>query len=99
MKLCYRGNSYEYDPQRLINQKAEKPFQPVDQLGAAYNLIYRGANYYVDPHQKSVEVPSVPTTYQLIYRGIKYLVNKNAKGEVSIITQSPNKLGIEPKYV
>ncbi|MHC5932820.1 DUF4278 domain-containing protein [Nostoc sp.] len=88
MKLYYRGTSCEYDPTKLRDRKIEQPFQPVGQLGLAYNLIYPGVTYRVDPNAKSAEVPLPPATYKLCFRGINYLMNRNAQGEVTFMTQS-----------
>ncbi|MFN6482220.1 MULTISPECIES: DUF4278 domain-containing protein [unclassified Nostoc] len=87
MKLYYRGLSYEYDPNKVDSKKTEQPFQPVPQLGLAYNLMYRGINYRVDPNSKSAEVPLPPEAYKLSFRGITYFVNKTSLGEVSIASQ------------
>jgi hypothetical protein len=87
MKLYYRGLSYEYDPSKADNRKTGKPFQQIRGIGSAYDLIYRGATYHVDPNIKAAEVPVPPATYTLIYRAITYLVNRTAQGEVTVVTQ------------
>ncbi|MBN3962116.1 DUF4278 domain-containing protein [Nostoc sp. NMS8] len=87
MKLYYRGLSYEYDPNKTGSKKTQQPFQPVVQIGPAYNLMYRGVNYFVDPNTKSAELPITPVTYKLSFRGITYFVNKTSLGEVSIVSQ------------
>ncbi|MBN3906827.1 MAG: DUF4278 domain-containing protein [Nostoc sp. NMS1] len=87
MKLYYRGLSYEYNPSKVANKKTEQPFQPIPQLGPAYNLIYRSVNYHVDPNSKSAEVPLSPVAYKLSFRGITYFVNKTAQGEVTVVSQ------------
>ncbi|WP_341529893.1 DUF4278 domain-containing protein [Nostoc sp. UHCC 0302] len=92
MKLYYRGLGYELDSSKIANRTTEKPFQPSPSVGSAYNLIYRGVTYPVDPNAKSAEIPLPPTTYKLSYRGINYLVNRNAQGEVTLITQLANSL-------
>ena len=94
MKLYYRGTSYEYDTKKVENRKIEQPFQPVSQFGPAYNVIYRGITYRVDPNTKTAEVPLAPATYKLSYRGINYLVSKNTQGEVTLMTQSVNSLEV-----
>ncbi|WP_341530456.1 DUF4278 domain-containing protein [Nostoc sp. UHCC 0302] len=94
MKLSYRGLSYELDSSKIANRTTEKPFQPAPSVGSAYNLIYRGATYRVDPNAKSAEVTLPPATYKLSYRGINYLVNRNAKGKVTVMTQSANSLQV-----
>jgi hypothetical protein len=78
MKLYYRGLSYEYNPSKVANKKTEQPFQAVPQLGTAYNLMYRGVNYRVDPNSQSAEVRLSPVAYNLSFRGITYFVNKTA---------------------
>jgi YHS domain-containing protein len=93
MKLYYRGASYEYNPTKVANRNIEQPFQPVSQFRAAYNLIYRGFTYRVDPNAKSATIP-LGATYKLSYRGINYLVNRNALGEVTLITQLSNPLQV-----
>ncbi|MEH2037612.1 DUF4278 domain-containing protein [Nostoc sp.] len=87
MKLYYRGLSYEYNPNKVGSKKTEQPFQPVSQIGPAYNLMYRGVNYRIDQNSKSAEAPLVPVTYKLSFRGITYFVNKNQLGEVSVVSQ------------
>ncbi|MBC1224039.1 DUF4278 domain-containing protein [Nostoc sp. UCD121] len=87
MKLYYRGLSYEYNPSKVDSKKTEQPFQPVPQLGPAYNLMYCGINYHVDPNSKSAEVPLSPVAYKLSFRGITYFVNKTAQGEVTVVSQ------------
>ncbi|MEH1968840.1 DUF4278 domain-containing protein [Nostoc sp.] len=87
MKLYYRGLSYEYDQKKFGSKKTEQPFQPVPQIGSAYNLMYRGVNYRVDPNSKSVEVPLTAVAYKLSFRGITYFVNKTALGEVTVVSQ------------
>ncbi|MEH1799045.1 MAG: DUF4278 domain-containing protein [Nostoc sp.] len=86
MKLYYRGLSYEYDLNKVSSKKTEQPFRPVPQIGPAYNLMYRGVNYHVDPNSKSAQVP-LPVAYKLSFRGITYFVNKTPLGEVSVVSQ------------
>jgi hypothetical protein len=62
-------------------------FRQVRGSGPAYNLIYRGVTYRIDPNAKQSEVPVQPVAYRLIYRGIAYFVNKTAQGEVRVVTQ------------
>ncbi|HEY9602640.1 MAG TPA: DUF4278 domain-containing protein [Allocoleopsis sp.] len=87
MKLYYRGLSFEYDPAQVVSSKTRKPFQQVRGTGPAYDLIYRGSIYHVDPNIKAVEVPVSPATHTLIYRGITYLVNRTAQGVVTVVTK------------
>lgn len=84
MQLIYRGYTYEYDSSKPVG----RPFQPAPRLGRAYDLIYRGTTYRVDPDAKRAEVPVEPATYKLIYRAMTYLVHRTAQGDVSILTQS-----------
>lgn len=93
MKLYYRGASYEYEPTKFATRKLEQPLQPVCQSGTAYNLIYRGVNYRVEPNPISVAIP-LAATDKLIYRGIQYLVNRNVQGEVTLLTESANPLPV-----
>ncbi|MEH2177194.1 DUF4278 domain-containing protein [Nostoc sp.] len=87
MKLYYRGLSYEYNQNKVGSKKTEQPFQPVSQIGPAYNLMYRGVNYCVDPNSKLAKVPLAPVVYKLSFRGITYFVNKTQLGEVSVVSQ------------
>jgi Domain of unknown function (DUF4278) len=87
MKLYYRGLSYEYNQNKVGSKKTEQPFQPVPQVRPAYNLMYRGVNYRVDPNSKSAEAPLVPVAYKLSFRGITYFVNKTQLGEVTVVSQ------------
>lgn len=86
MKLYYRGTSYEYDPSQIRNSNTGQPKQ-VRGAGSAYNLIYRGHTYHVDPNAEPAEVPTLRATYKLIYRGTTYLVNRMAQGDVTVVTQ------------
>lgn len=92
MKLYYRGTSYQCDTTTVRNRKIEQPFQPVCQSDPAYNLIYRGVSYRVEPNAKSAEAPLARANYKLNYRGINYLVNRNTQGETTLMTQSINSL-------
>lgn len=83
MKLCYRGQTYEYQP----SQEAKQPFQPFTPSGKPYNLKYRGVTYHVDPNTQSTEAALSPTAYKLIYRGLTYLINRNERTEVTIVSQ------------
>ncbi|MBD0388691.1 MAG: DUF4278 domain-containing protein [Nostoc sp. C3-bin3] len=87
MKLQYRGVSYEYDSSKVESQNRRQPFKQVRGSGHAYNLIYRGLTYRIEPNTKQNEVPVQPVAYRLMYRGIAYFVNKTAQGEVSVVTQ------------
>ncbi|MFW9259954.1 DUF4278 domain-containing protein [Nostoc sp. CALU 546] len=87
MKLYYRGLSYEYDPNKVGSKKTEQPFQPVPQIGSAYNLMYRGVNYRVNSNSKLAAVPLAPIAYKLSFRGITYFVNKTPLGEISVVSQ------------
>ncbi|MFN6570761.1 DUF4278 domain-containing protein [Dendronalium sp. ChiSLP03b] len=87
MQLYYRSQSYKYDPSKVESRKIEQPFQPIRRFGRAYNLMYRGVTYRVNPRAKSAKFPVSPVAYKLIYRGIIYFVNRTAQGEVTIVTQ------------
>ncbi|MEH2459491.1 DUF4278 domain-containing protein [Nostoc sp.] len=97
MKLYYRGLNYEYDRSKVSN-KTEQPFEPVPQLGLAYNLMYCGVTYSVDPNSKPAEVPLAPLADKLSFRGITYFVNKTAQEEVTVVSQpaSTSKVGALP---
>ncbi|MEH2417535.1 DUF4278 domain-containing protein [Nostoc sp.] len=82
MKLYYRGLNYEYDRSKVASKKTEQPFEPVPQLGLAYNLMSRAVNYPVEPNSKSPEVPLPPVADKLSFRGITYFINKTAQGEL-----------------
>nr|WP_138501756.1 DUF4278 domain-containing protein [Nostoc sp. PA-18-2419] len=87
MKLYYRGLTYEYDPSQVGSKKTQQPFQPVPQIGSAYNLMYRGVSYCVAPNSKSAQVPLALEAYQLSFRGITYFLNKTGQGKVTIASQ------------
>lgn len=87
MKLYYRGLSFEYDPAKVESQKKGQQFKQVRESQPAYNLIYRGVTYTVDPNAQPTEVPAPPEAYELSYRGITYLVNRNAQGKVTVVSQ------------
>lgn len=86
MKLIYRANTYDYNPDKT----PRRPFQQVREARPAYNLNYRGVTYRVDPNAKQSEVHVKPAACELIYRGITYLVNRNAQGEVAAMTSFAN---------
>ncbi|WP_375501444.1 hypothetical protein [uncultured Nostoc sp.] len=54
---------------------------------AAYNLMYRGVKYRVDPNSKSAEIPLTPVAYKLSFREITYFINKTVQGEVTVISR------------
>ncbi|MBW4612999.1 MAG: DUF4278 domain-containing protein [Desmonostoc vinosum HA7617-LM4] len=92
MKLYYRGLSYEYDPSKQTKQ----PFQTiVRESEPAYNLMYRGISYHVNPNIKSATNSLLTKTHKLIYRGITYLVNKTVQAEVNLVSQPANTSKIE----
>ncbi|GAA6619373.1 DUF4278 domain-containing protein [Scytonema sp. NUACC26] len=94
MKLYYRGVSYEYNPSQVTSRKTGQPFQPpVRESKKAYNLIYRGNVYRVDPNAKKTEVSTSQATYLLIYRGISYLLSKTLQGNVTVASQLVNITG------
>ncbi|MEG4115083.1 MULTISPECIES: DUF4278 domain-containing protein [unclassified Microcoleus] len=82
MKLIYRGTTYDYNP---ANVAARHPSQPTPTRDSAYELIYRGNTYRVDPNAIT-KTPVKPTSYELIYRGITYWVNRNEQSDVPAIT-------------
>ena len=84
MKLIYRGTTINYDP---ANINAHRPAKPT--FESAYELIYRGHTYRVDPTAVR-QTPAKPTEYELIYRGITYQVKRNEQGEVISMTSSAN---------
>lgn len=84
MKLIYRGNTYNYNPN---NVTARRPFQHTRTSDSAYELIYRGNTYRVKP-AAIAKAPVKPAAYELIYRGVTYWVNRNEQGEVTTITSS-----------
>lgn len=99
MKLYYRGLSFEYDPAKVESQKKGQQFKQVRESQPAYNLIYRGVTYTVDPNAQPTEVPAPPKAYELIYRGITYLVNRTAQGEVTLVSQPASTPKVETPSV
>jgi hypothetical protein len=87
MKLYYRGVSYEYNPSKVESRKRGQPFKQVRGSGHAYNLIYRGVTYRIDPNAKPSEVPVQRVAYRLMYRGIAYFVHKTEQRELTVVTQ------------
>lgn len=79
MKLIYRGTTHE---RNSYQKKTRRPFQSNRKAETAYNLIYRGLTYRVEPDNPPVKTPITKTSYKLIYRGMTYLVNYNELGEV-----------------
>ncbi|QLE57047.1 DUF4278 domain-containing protein [Nostoc sp. TCL26-01] len=85
MKLYYRGASYECNPHSVANREVQQPFQPSARRGTAYNLMYRGVSYHVDPSAPMEDTTQPSVTYKLSFRGINYLVNRNIQGKVSLV--------------
>ncbi len=89
MQLIYRGETYNYD-----RKQPKTETQPMPQT--AYDLIYRGSLYHVDP---SLERPvsTKPRSYELTYRGCTYQVTRNEAGE--IIAMLPRQKSPAKRYV
>ncbi|MBD3887218.1 DUF4278 domain-containing protein [Phormidium tenue FACHB-886] len=77
MQLIYRGTLFNYNPAHINARRS------VQHSESAYELIYRGNTYQVDP-AVATTAPAKPIEYQLIYRGSTYRVNRNEQGEVAI---------------
>lgn len=84
MQLIYRGTTFDYNPAH-INAR-----HPAQRSGSAYELIYRGDTYRVDPTVAAI-ASAKPMEYELIYRGSTYYINCNKQGEIVAIapTNSP----------
>jgi Domain of unknown function (DUF4278) len=96
MKLYYRGLSYEYDPDKVGSKKVEQPFRPDPVIGPAFNLMYRGVKYHLNPNSKSPKAPLSPITYKLSFRGITYFVNKTPLAEVIVASQPATTSKVSP---
>ncbi|HEY9662059.1 MAG TPA: DUF4278 domain-containing protein [Allocoleopsis sp.] len=83
MQLIYRGTTFNYNPAH-IHARPSVQRNSVQRSGAAYELIYRGNTYRVDP-TVATTTPAKPMEYQLIYRGSTYRVNRDEQGEVAIV--------------
>jgi Domain of unknown function (DUF4278) len=77
MKLIYRGESYDYNPNRVGN--IGRPARAPHIAQTPYTVIYRGQTLQIDP-SNTVEVER-PQSYELIYRGETYQMNRS--GQVS----------------
>ncbi|BCL34687.1 DUF4278 domain-containing protein [Nostoc sp. MS1] len=72
MKLSYRGQSYEYDPNQLNNQLISYPQQ-------SHELKYRGVAYNTNSRGKVEQICLLSAAHKLIYRGIAYIINSTAQ--------------------
>jgi len=81
MKLIYRGTTFDYDS----SSTPSRPFQTNSRPREAYNLMYRGVTYRVDPNAIT-KADAKPATYELSYRGVTYKVNRDEQGEVKAIS-------------
>jgi Domain of unknown function (DUF4278) len=79
MKLTYRGHTYNYNPCKVPGW----PFYTNRKPGAAYNLVYRGVTYRIDPNIKQLPAAEQLKIYTLNYRGVTYWVNRNLPEEVT----------------
>jgi Domain of unknown function (DUF4278) len=77
MKLIYRGQSYDNNPDRSGN--IGRPARSPHLSQAPYTVIYRGQTLRIDP-TNTVDVEQLPSR-ELIYRGETYRVN--AAGQAS----------------
>jgi hypothetical protein len=86
MQLIYRGTTFNYTPAHINTQRSAQ------RSGAAYELIYRGNTYQVDP-TIATTASKKPMEYKLIYRGSTYQVNRNEQGKVIAVasTNSSNR--------
>jgi hypothetical protein len=76
MKLQYRGVSYEYDSSKLESQNRSQRFKQVRGSGPAYNLIYRGVTYRIDPNTKMTRVFNSDPAFRWMYpKPHQYLTN------------------------
>jgi Domain of unknown function (DUF4278) len=66
MKLTYRGITYDRNSSEVV---ARPPFPSLRPSNVAYDLIYRGITYRVDPSAKQTKVSVQSATNKLIYRG------------------------------
>jgi hypothetical protein len=88
MKLYYRGESYEYDPNQARYGNSGRPVRPARTSQEPYTLIYRGATYQIDPTAPVAETPALSGTYELIYRGTTYRVDRATKQIVPVESSS-----------
>jgi hypothetical protein len=80
MKLIYRGQSYDDNPDRSGN--TGRPARSPHLSQAPYTVIYRGQTLNIDP-TNTVDPEQLPS-HDLIYRGETYRVN--AAGQASAAT-------------
>jgi hypothetical protein len=77
MKLIYRGQPYDYNPDRSGN--IGRPARSPHLSQAPYTVIYRGQTLHIDPTNTG-DAESLPSR-ELVYRGETYRVN--AAGQAS----------------
>jgi Domain of unknown function (DUF4278) len=83
MKLIYRGNSYDYDPDRARSGNLGRPGRPAQPFRAPYTVMYRGVTLQIDPQ---VQTPARSESYDLSYRGTRYRVDRDDQGRVNMTT-------------
>jgi Domain of unknown function (DUF4278) len=81
MQLIYRGNKYDYNPSMF----ADRPFQMLRNPCSAYDLMYRGVTYRVDPSVKRNEVAVPVESHKLIYRGAIYFKSSTVQKEITTV--------------
>jgi hypothetical protein len=84
MKLIYRGQSYDYNPDGALGNTG-RPARSPHVSQAPYTVIYRGQTLRIDP-SNTAEV-GLPQSYDLIYRGATYRVNRG--GVAHTATEQP----------
>lgn len=83
MKLYYRGQSYEYQSNKVNSQLISYPQQ-------SHKLKYRGIAYNTNSHGEVEKTCLLSAAHKLIYRGIAYLINGTAQSEDNQVAAATN---------
>jgi hypothetical protein len=87
MKLTYRGNSYDYDPDYAGEGNTGRPGRATQPFRAPYTVVYRGVKMQIDPQ---AQMPARSESYDLSYRGTRYRVDRDDQGRVNLTTLPVN---------
>jgi len=90
MQLIYRGVSYNFVPASVATESVT--VEHTEALKSAFNLIYRGVSYAVDPNVQPAP-RFVTTIANLIYRGVTYALNGGVPAPVWAKVPSAAKTG------
>jgi hypothetical protein len=92
MKLIYRGESFDYNPNKTSGNLG-RPARAPHISQTPYTVIYRGQTLRIDP--ANTAEAALPQNYELIYRGETYRMNRTGQAAATVhqpTAQVPNAL-------